>query len=97
MESQGTSFAWKHLVQAAEEASAKGRHDEARELFQKALKTAEGAFGLVSGDVALVLMAMIKYYEAQQNKAEVNILKERLRQILETYAGDFEPESGFPS
>jgi hypothetical protein len=57
--------------------------------FERALLSAENHFGPYSGEVGLILAAMVEYYKSDSTKAElVEQFEKRIKEIVEIYTAD---------
>jgi hypothetical protein len=57
--------------------------------FKRALLSAENHFGPYSGEVGLILSAMVEYYRSDASKAEmIEQFEQRIKEIVEIYIAD---------
>ncbi len=81
------------LVSKARVASRSGDRKAAAKHYNHALKAAEAAFGRLHGEVGIVLIAMVEFYEQDENKQAKIILpqlKKHMHDIAALYILDQE-------
>ena len=66
-----------------------GDPDSAENQFERALLSAENMFGPVSGEVGLILSAMVEHYKNDPEKAELLAeYEKRIEEIVAIYMAD---------
>jgi hypothetical protein len=57
--------------------------------YRRALLSAENSFGPYSGEVGLILSAIVEYYRSDPTKAElIEEYEKRIKEIVEIYIAD---------
>ena len=76
------------LLSAARKAQKAGKTQEAEYSYQQAIEIAERMFGKNTASVGLVLLDLIQFYQlhSYRHPAKLQVLHERIRDILASYA-----------
>ena len=82
----GRTLAWKALLVTAKVAAQQGDHDQAEQMYRRALDNAEKRHGPENIAIASILMELADYYDNSGRKSDSEQLYSRVRDILSSYA-----------